>query len=40
MYHAMTMAVDDARVIVGSANCDHRSFRLNEGREKGSELTG
>jgi cardiolipin synthase A/B len=30
MYHAKTMAVDDARVIVGSANCDHRSFRLND----------
>lgn len=30
MYHAKTMAVDDARVIVGSANFDHRSFRLND----------
>jgi cardiolipin synthase len=30
MYHAKTMAVDDAHVIVGSANCDHRSFRLND----------
>lgn len=30
MYHAKTMAVDDERVIVGSANCDHRSFRLND----------
>ena len=30
MYHAKTMAVDDTRVIVGSANCDHRSFRLND----------
>lgn len=30
MYHAKTMAVDDARVIVGSANCDHRSLRIND----------
>ena len=30
MYHAKTMGVDNARVIVGSANCDHRSFRLND----------
>lgn len=30
MYHAKTMAVDDVRVIIGSANCDHRSFRLND----------
>jgi cardiolipin synthase A/B len=30
MYHAKTMGVDDTRVIVGSANCDHRSFRLND----------
>lgn len=30
MFHAKTMAVDDARVIVGSANCDHRSLRLND----------
>ena len=30
MYHAKTMAVDDAHVIIGSANCDHRSFRLND----------
>jgi len=30
MYHAKTMAVDDRLVIVGSANCDHRSFRLND----------
>jgi cardiolipin synthase A/B len=30
MYHAKTMAVDDTHVIVGSANCDHRSFRLND----------
>lgn len=30
MYHAKTMAVDEAHVIVGSANCDHRSFRLND----------
>ncbi len=30
MYHAKTMAVDDTRVLVGSANFDHRSFRLND----------
>lgn len=30
MYHAKTMGVDDHRVIIGSANCDHRSFRLND----------
>ena len=30
MYHAKTMSVDDERVIIGSANCDHRSFRLND----------
>jgi cardiolipin synthase A/B len=30
MYHAKTMAVDDTWVTIGSANFDHRSFRLND----------
>ncbi len=30
MYHAKTMAVDDRVVVIGSANFDHRSFRLND----------
>lgn len=30
MYHAKTMAVDDMWVTIGSANFDHRSFRLND----------
>lgn len=30
MYHAKTMAVDDALVIVGSANFDNRSFAIND----------
>ena len=30
MYHAKTMAVDDIWVTIGSANFDHRSFRLND----------
>lgn len=29
MLHAKTLLVDDALAIVGSANFDHRSFRLN-----------
>jgi cardiolipin synthase A/B len=30
MFHAKTMAIDDVQVMIGSANFDHRSFRLND----------
>ena len=30
MYHPKTMAIDDRHVIIGSANFDRRSFRLND----------